>query len=529
MPMPKSINAAQALDCFPFGSASAQVAALRARKISSVELLQAYLHRVDRLNPALNAIVVFDRAAALKQARAADRAVSSGAPLGLLHGLPMTVKESFDLRGHPTTMGHPQLKHHVAMQDALAVQRLKAAGAVIFGKTNVPLNLADFQSYNHLYGSTNNPWDLARGPGGSSGGSAAVVAAGLAALEFGSDIGGSIRNPAAYCGVYGHKPPWNIIPKRGHQLVPQPLAEGDLSVIGPLARSAQDLALALRATVGPDDLTRAGLRYTLPAPRWKSVKGLRVAVWLDEASAPIDKQVRAPIMQAVAALRRAGAKIDLTSRPSFDPGHAHQVYMDLLQANMAARRPDYADMERQRRALADSDQSLAAQLLRQSTPSFKQMFDRNHQRETLRWAWHEFFKSHDLLLAPITATAAFAHDHSSPLAARTLMVNGQSAPYFAQLFWAGLATCSYLPATVAPVGLTPQGLPVGMQIIGPEMADRSTIWLAGQLERLIGGFVPPPFSLSFPPFSLSFPRKRESTSPGRANAREDMDSRSSRE
>lgn len=483
------------LACFPFGSATALTRALRARKVSSSELLRAYLERVDRLNPALNAIVVDDRAAAFKQARAADRALARGAPLGLLHGLPMTVKESFDLRGHPTTMGHPQLKQHVATQDALAVQRLKAAGAVVFGKSNVPLNLADFQSYNHVYGQTNNPWDLARGPGGSSGGSAAVMAAGLAGLEFGSDIGGSIRNPAAYCGVYGHKPTWNIIPKRGHQLVPQPLAEADISVVGPLARSAQDLALALRVTVGPDELSRAGLRYSLPAPRLKSVKGLRVAVWLDESTAPIDDQVRAPIMQAVEALGRAGAKLDVKSRPAFEPGHAHQVYMDLLQANMAARRADYADMERQRRALADDDLSLAAQLLRQSTPSFKQMFERNHQRETLRWAWHEFFQHHDLLLAPITATAAFAHDHSSPLATRTLMVNGQSVPYFAQLFWAGLATCSYLPATVAPVGLTPQGLPVGMQIIGPEMADRSTIWLAGQLERMIGGFVVPPLQV----------------------------------
>jgi amidase len=267
--------------------------------------------------------------------------------------------------------------------------------------------------------------------------------------------------------VYGHKPTWNIIPKRGHQLVPQPLAEGDLSVIGPLARSARDLALALRVTMGPDGLNRAGLRYTLAAPRCESLKGLRVAVWLDEASAPIDEQVRAPIMQAVEALRRAGAKLDFTSRPSFDPGHAHQVYMDLLQANMAARRADYADMERQRRALAADDQSPAAQLLRQSTPSFKEMFDRNHQRETLRWAWHAFFQHHDLLLTPITATAAFAHDHSSPLAARTLTVNGQRVPYFAQLFWAGLATCSYLPATVAPVGLTPSGLPVGWLIAAP--------------------------------------------------------------
>ena len=178
----------------------------------------------------------------MNRARAADRALAKGEVWGPLHGLPMTVKESFDLVGQPTTWGHLPRKDHAAAADALVVDRLKAAGAVVFGKSNVPLNLADFQSYNAVYGTTNNPWDLTRGPGGSSGGSAAMMAAGLSALEYGSDIGGSIRNPAAYCGVYGHKSTWCIVPKRGHSLAPKPGAEADLSVIGPLARSAGDLA-----------------------------------------------------------------------------------------------------------------------------------------------------------------------------------------------------------------------------------------------------------------------------------------------
>jgi amidase len=487
--------AQETLACFPFGSATALLRALRQRKVSSTELLQAYLARVDRLNPALNAIVVDDRAAALKQARAADRALARGAPLGPLHGLPMTVKEAFDLAGHPTTQGHPQLKGNIATQDALAVLRLKAAGAVVFGKTNVPLNNADFQSYNDVYGTTNNPWDLARGPGGSSGGSAAALAAGLVGMEFGSDIGGSIRNPAAYCGVYGHKVSWSIVPKRGHQLVRQPVAEADLAVLGPLARSAQDLALALRSSVGPDQINSAGLRYMLPPPPsngLQGLRGLRVAVWLDEASAPIDDAVRAPIEQAAQALRRAGARIDFKARPAFDAAHAHRVYMGLLLAQMTARRPDYADLERERRALPETDQSLAAQQLRQATPSFKEMFDLNQQREALRWAWYDFFGTQDLLLAPVTCNVAFRHDHSKPASQRTLTVNGAQVPYFSQLFWAGLASCCLLPATAAPLGLTSQGLPVGLQIIGPEMADRRTIWLAAQLERLVGGFLAPP-------------------------------------
>ena len=477
---------------FPFGSASAQATALRKGQVGSVELLKAYLERVDRFNPALNALVVDDRKAALARARAADRARVKGEVWGPLHGLPMTVKESFDLEGQPTTWGHLPRKDHAAASDALAVQRLKAAGAVIFGKSNVPLNLADFQSYNAVYGTSNNPWDLTRGPGGSSGGSAAMVAAGLSALEYGSDIGGSIRNPAAYCGVYGHKSTWSIVPKRGHSLAPKPGAEADLSVIGPLARSAADLALALKLTVGADDLNARGMVYKLPPPP-KSVKGLRVAVWLDEpAIAPVDDSVKQRVEAAARALAKAGAKVDYKARPGFDPAHAHRVYLMLLHANLAARRTDFAELVAARARLRDDDASDHALVLRACTASFKEVFDANQQREHLRWAWHDFFGKHDLLLMPITATAAFPHDQSEPMPARTMRINDADHPYFAQLFWAGLATAPFLPSTVAPVGLTGEGLPVGLQIVGPEFADLSTIWLAGELAKLIGGYQPPP-------------------------------------
>jgi len=479
------------LKSFPFGSATAQAAALRKGQVSSVELLKAYLERVDRFNPALNALVVDDRKAAMNRARAADRALSKGEIWGPLHGLPMTVKESFDLQGQPTTWGHLPRKSHAASSDALAVQRLKAAGAVVFGKSNVPLNLADFQSYNAVYGTTNNPWDLSRGPGGSSGGSAAMVASGLSALEFGSDIGGSIRNPAAYCGVYGHKSTWCIVPKRGHSLAPKPGAEADLSVIGPLARSAGDLALALKLTVGADDLNARGMVYKLPAPP-KSVKGLRVAVWLDQDIAPVDDSVKTRIEAAARALAKAGAKVDFKARPDFDPAHAHRVYLMLLHANLAARRADYADLLAARARLRDDDSSEHAMALRASTASYKEVFDANQQREQLRWAWNDFFGRYDTMLMPITATAAFAHDPSEPMPARTMRINGADRSYFGQLFWAGLATAPFLPSTVAPVGLTAEGLPVGMQIVGPEFADLSTIWLAGELATLIGGYQPPP-------------------------------------
>jgi amidase len=479
------------LKSFPFGSATAQAAALRKGQVSSVDLLKAYLERVDRFNPALNALVVDDRRSAMNRARAADRALAKGELWGPLHGLPMTVKESFDLVGQPTTWGHVPRKDHAAPTDALAVERLKAAGAVVFGKSNVPLNLADFQSYNAVYGTTNNPWDLTRGPGGSSGGSAAMMAAGLSALEYGSDIGGSIRNPAAYCGVYGHKSTWCIVPKRGHSLAPKPGAEADLSVIGPLARSAGDLALALKLTVGADELNARGLVYKLPPPP-KNIKSLRVAVWLDQDIAPVDDSVKTRIEAAARALAKAGAKVDFTARPAFDALQAHRVYLMLLQSNLAARRADFADLVAARGRLRDDDLSDHAMALRASTASYKEVFEAHQQREQLRWAWHDLFGRHDMLLMPITATAAFPHDQSEPMPARTMRINDAAHPYFGQLFWAGLATASLLPATVAPAGLSAEGLPVGVQIVGPEFGDLGTIWLAGQLADLIGGFQPPP-------------------------------------
>jgi amidase len=475
----------------PFASAITLVRALRQRKVSAADLLEAYLGRVDRVNPMLNAVVLQDRRAARAQARKADEEAERGEWRGPLHGLPMTVKEAFDLKGHPTTIGYPSMTGNMATQDALAVQRLKAAGAIVFGKSNVPLNNGDIQTYNAVYGTTNNPWDVTRGVGGSSGGGAAGMAAGLAGLEYGSDIGGSIRNPAAYCGVYGHKTTWGIVPKRGQQLARAPVAEADLGVLGPIARSAADLALALKVTLGPDLLTSSGVRFALPAAP-QSLKGMRIAVWLDDPLAPVDDAVKLPIEAAALALRKAGATVDFKARPKFDAQQAHHTYMVLLAAQAYTRRPDFAQLKALSEQLDPSDNSAMAMHLRLATQSFKQHFDAQQQRETLRWAWHDFFQKYDVMLTPVTTTAAFQHDHSEPATDRKLSVNGQPTDYFAQLFWAGLAVCPLLPATSAPVGFTPEGLPVGLQIIGPEMGDFKTIWVAGQLERLLGAFQPPP-------------------------------------
>ena len=474
-----------------FASATDLVAMIKTRKISSVELLAHYFKRVDQYNGPINAVIAQDRDGARERAKAADTALSRGEDWGPLHGVPMTVKESYDVAGYKTTWGVPEMKDNLATQDALSIRRLKGAGAVIFGKTNVPLRLADFQSYNDIYGTTNNPWDQGRTPGGSSGGSAAALAAGLTGLETGSDIGGSIRNPAHFCGVFGHKPTWNLLPPRGHAM-PGVLTPADISVIGPLARSARDLETALLVMAGPDEIQSRG--YTLALRRLgKPVSALRVAVWSDDPVAPVSKAVRGRVEAVAQALRDAGATVDESARPEFSSRASHATFQFLLQATMSSRIPD-ADFDSLRKAvagLADDDSSDRANTLRAQAASFRDWSRHNEARTHMRWAWHEFFNRYDILLTPIMPTSAFPHDHR-PFGQRTIDVDGVKRPYFEQVFWAGLAGVSYLPATIIPTGPDAQGLPIGVQIIGPEYGDLATIEVAQILEQRGFAFRSPP-------------------------------------
>ena len=473
-----------------FASATELARRIRTKEVGCVELLNFYFDRVDRFNPALNALIVQMRDDALERAKAADAALARGERWGPLHGVPMTVKESYDVAGTPTTWGAPQLKGNIAAADALSITRLKDAGVVIFGKTNVPLMLSDFQSYNEVYGTTNNPWDVERGPGGSSGGSAAALAAGLTGIETGSDIGGSIRNPAHFCGVFGHKPTWNLLPPRGHAM-PGILSPSDISVIGPLARSAEDLETAVRAMAGPDEIASRGMTLALPELA-KAPGELKVAVWRDDAMAPVDAAVSASVDAVAKALEALGASVDYDARP-VESEHAHTVYQCLLQATMSARLPEdrYRAIQRQVNELPADDQSLAATIQRSQVAHFRDWTENNEKRTHLRWGWHEFFKRFDIVLAPVMATPAFPHDHR-PFGERTVTVNGEQVPYFDQVFWAGLASVAYLPATVVPAGPAESGLPVGVQIIGPEYADLATIGIAQLLEREGFGFKAPP-------------------------------------
>lgn len=479
-----------------FEGGLAIAARIRSRELSCVEALEYFLERAHRFQPALNAIVEFDEERARTRAREADAALVRGEIWGPLHGVPMTVKESYDIEGLRTTRGNPVWGDYVASEDALSIRRLKTAGVTIFGKTNVPLNLADFQSYNDLYGTTNNPWDTTRGCGGSSGGSAVSMAAGLAGVETGSDIGGSIRNPSHYCGVFGHKPTFGMLPPRGHG-VPGAVAQSDLTVIGPIARTAADCEALTLAMAGPDEIHEAGYRLALQPCPLASLKDLRAAVIVSDAAAPVDADTRGRLELVAETIRAAGGSVSYDARPDFDLTEAHGTYQTLLQSVMSSRAPDaaFAELKRQVDDLAADDHSERARTLRAQVSSFRDYSMANEQRTKLRWAWHAFFRDIDVLITPMMATAAFTHDHR-PFGQRTIMVDNDERPYFEQLFWAGLAINSYLPATVIPTGGHPdaQGtaLPIGVQIIGPEFGDLKTLGVARLLEAAGFGFTPPP-------------------------------------
>jgi amidase len=366
-------------------------------------------------------------------------------------------------------------------------------GVVLYGKTNVPLMLADWQSYNAIYGTTNNPWDLRLSPGGSSGGSAAALAAGLTGIDAGSDIGSSIRNPAHFCGVFGHKPTYGICPPRGHAL-PGRVAAADISVIGPLARSADDLDIALAAMAGPDDIDGAGLQLKLPPPKKKRLRDFKVALVLDDKNVEVDRSVQDRLQALADFLGRSKAKVDDRARPDFDPTHQHRTYVALLRAATSGRQS--ADQFEKNRATAQTlkpeDQSYFAQMTRANVMAHRDWLALNEERHRIRLKWAEFFKDYDLLLCPAASTPACPHDHAGERWERTITVNGRTVMATDELFWAGFASLAYLPATVAPIGFSPQGLPIGVQIMGPQYHDRACIGFAGLLEREFQAFVPPP-------------------------------------
>jgi amidase len=471
--------------------------AIRQRRISASELLDYTIARIEAHDRRINAVVVRDFDRARVAAKAADTALARGEQVALL-GIPVTLKEPFNIAGLPTTFGLPQFRNFVPTEDALVVSRLKRAGAVIIGKTNIPMGLREFQSYNDIYGTTNNPWDLGRSPGGSSGGCAAALAAGFGALSIGSDIGGSIRVPAHFCGVFGHKPTLGLVPLRGYGLPPTPPVpgQGDLAVVGPMTRYASDLAVSLDVIAGPDEARDGiGYRLALPPPRHTDLASFRVLVIDAHPLMPTNNAVRTAIGRLADRLFNLGAKVarNSTSLPSLM--NSARLYMKLLDAARSLRLSSDAFVEARHRAasLCDGDHGLQAERMHGLVMSHREWLAVDAERLQLQQRWQALFHEFDVVVYPSAAVPAFPQDHSEPIEMRQTDIDGKTYPYLDAFFiWADPATTCGLPATAVPIDRSAEGLPIGVQIIGPYLEDRTTIAFAELLEREFGGFVCPP-------------------------------------
>jgi amidase len=454
-----------------FQSATEAARALRRKELSSRELTGMLLARIEAVNPALNAVVELRRTAALQEAAAADEAIARGDDTGPLHGVPMTIKDAFNVTGLPTTWGNPAFKEFVADSDATVVRRLKQAGAIVVGKTNVAFMLGDFgQTANELYGVTSNPWDTTRTPGGSSGGAAAALSAGMTFLEYGSDLVGSIRIPASFCGVYGLKPSVEVVPLTGFQPPGPPAGPSDmlyLSSAGPLGRSAPDLRTALRVTGGPEGQAAKAYSWALAPPRHARLGDFRVGVVLDHQYAPVSSEVSALLSDAVDALARGGATVVEGWPDGVDPVRSYESFGFHVRLFFAFQQPG------------------------EEFATLPEVVDHENRRMAARAAWNRYFDETDVFLCPVNFTPAFPHD-PRPFEARTIWTPDGERPYDNQPFWVSHASLPGLPAVAAPIGRTPGGLPVGAQILGPLHEDDTAITFAELLGDVIGGYEPPP-------------------------------------
>jgi amidase len=471
-----------------YATAREMQAALAEGSVSARELLEAHIARNEALHKSLNAVIDSDIARAFRRADAIDAARTKGAPLGPLAGIPMTVKHGYDVEHMPANSGNPAYANRAKdCADAELAARARAAGAVIWGKTNVPFMLGDFQSYNSIHGTTNNPYDVTRTPGGSSGGAAAALAAGITPLEIGSDIGGSLRHPANFCGVCSLKPTWGVLPMRGH--VPPPPGidvELDLGVGGPMARNVGDLELLWRV-----------LSRTVAAPR-REVKGARVALWDEEPGWPLAKAVKDKAIAAAKACEQAGMIVERT-KPGVDMGEMLDTYLDLLTPLIAAGFPPKlrdmmeASREADLKAVREGrDEMGAARYRLRATARESEILAAQRKRAMQKAVLAEFFESHDAILMPISPVPAFRHDHSDPINARMLSIDGTTVPYMSMLNWIGLATSLHAPAIVIPAGLTAEGLPVGVQLVGAARGEDRLFEIAAAAEETLGGTPPPP-------------------------------------
>ncbi len=474
-----------------FSTASRQAKLIRDGSIRVTELLELHFEQIDKINPKINAIIWQDREIAYQLAKQLDDDIFNKHIRGPLHGVPLTVKDSFDLVGAPSTWGNPALRNNYPNFDSDVVSRLKKAGAIVFGKTNVPYDLAEWQSFNQIYGTTNNPWDITRTPGGSSGGSAAALATGMTALEVGSDIGSSIRNPAHYTGVFGHKPTFNVVSTKGHG---GSHVGADISVVGPLARSVTDLTLAFDLIKGPNQFDSAVWALNLKEDTRRDLQDFKVGVFLRDTEAPIDKKYMEKLESFIQKIEQAGAKVNRNYLPDLDTSKHFSLYLKLLGAALANRMSKEDLQETNDHIQLLNNQ----QITRISGTRFQGLgmthadqLSLNQERYDHRVKFDNYFTDMDIIITPVASSAAFKHDQNGPRYSRFLTINGVDQPENNQLFWSGYSGVVGLPSTVGPIGFV-DGLPVGYQAISGYGRDYTSLAFASAVEREICEFSIPP-------------------------------------
>ncbi len=458
------------------------VAALEAGEVSARELLDLHLDRIEQLDGPINSVVTIEPERARAEAAAVDDARAGGAGVGPLAGIPITVKDAIATADIRSTGGAIELRDHVPTVDATVVDTVRRAGAVVFGKTNIPRWSSDYQSYNEIFGTTNNPWDPARTPGGSSGGPAAAVAMGFTGFEIGTDIGGSIRVPSSFCGVYGHKPSFGIIPTFGYLDNPTFHCNvADVNVFGPIARSLDDLELLLDLLVAPAPDDAVAWRVELPPARVTALGDFRVVAWLDDEFCPVDPSVVDVLEAAVDALERAGARVDRVHRPVIEPDVASRDGGRLISAACA---------------ISDTAEEHAALLAAGHVLDHRDWDVLHRERGAVRQRWAEFFADVDILLCPVAPVPAFRHVHTPGGMnwVRATLADHGDRPYLDLIRWSALIGSAYLPVTVPPIGRTDTGLPVGIQVVAPYLHDRTALAFSRCLADVVGGYEPPPLS-----------------------------------
>ena len=472
-----------------FTSARDKIAAIRDGHVTARKLLEDSLLQFRRINPDINAVIRTDLDTARKHATRLDELAAAGEWMGPLHGLPITVKDTFDVDGMPASAGAEKYARRAPhTRDAYAVGRLKSAGAVIWGKSNTPYLAGDNQTFNTLHGITNNPYNPALTPGGSSGGSAAAIASGISALELGSDIGGSLRLPAHFCGVCALKPSYGRISQIGH-VPPEPgaLFERQLNVVGPLARNVADLKLAFSVLTNEVPIEQD--------PVSTSLRSRRIAIWSEEEGFSLSADCAQAVERAAQAARKGEASV-AKAKPDIAGPHLLDVYLRLVVAvlseDMPASTRRFLSMYRPiAKLIADEKPFSRAKWSLYATSRYRDWVEANEMRAKLLVIAERFFRSWDAIIAPVCAVSAFPHDHRGGLFNRRMIVDGRKEPYVSYLSWISLASACNLPAVVIPAGRTSDGMPVGVQVIGAHGQDQKVLDIAEALEANLGGFTPP--------------------------------------